>query len=191
MVRETAERIEKKTSQFPNLMKEILAVAQERLRVRLPVTNQMVKDLLESELEFINFKNPKFVSAYNRLVNPSGETASEIQLRMSGDFASDDSGQARKEVKCEDVKELVKSYFLAVRERMNDLIPKITVKFLIGYLRENLQDKLVDRLNRIELLDDLLLEDECIPERRSEADKLLEGLGKALVIIGEIDHLRP
>ena len=188
-MQESAERIENKTAQFPNLLKAILAVVDDRLSTRLPATNQMVKDLLESELDFINFKNEKFLKAYNRLVNPTGETASEIRLRVSGDCVSDDGGPS-KEVKCEDVKELVKSYFLAVRERMKDLIPKITVKFMIVYLKKNLQEQLLDRLTRIERLDDLMSEDECISLRRSEAEERLKELKKAILVINEVDHHR-
>ena len=156
------------------------------LRIRLPITNEVVHNVLDSELAYVNFKHPNFVDAYNQLVSPNGVTNG-----TAADDSNDDASEyEQSDSQCEAVKQLIESYFNGVREQLKDIVPKITVKFLIAYLKENLQDELVEQLNRSELLDELLYEEKHIPLRRKEADEMLVALSKAQKIIGEIDHHR-
>lgn len=157
----------------------------EMLRDGLETTNIAVGMVLDSELAYVNFKHPNFVEAYNQLVNPNGTTSNDGR-KSNGGSESEQSNESQ----CEAVKELVESYFVGVRDQMKNIIPKITVRFLIFEVKNNLQEELVEKLNQSELLDDLLYEEKCIPLRRKEADEMLAALSKAQKIIGEIDHHR-
>lgn len=188
IVRECGEKIANKIVLFPNLLNEILNVVREMLRTRLPITNQVVHNIFESQLAYVNFKHPNFVEAYNQLVSPNGVTNGTTAI----DEESNDGSEYEQngDSQCVAVKELIESYVNGVREQLKDLIPKIIVKFLINSLKENLQDELVEQLNRSELLEDLLCEEKFIPLKRKEADEMLVALSKAQRIIGEIDHHR-
>lgn len=185
IVHECDSKMEHNGVLFSRLRNKILHLTLEMLQVRLPVTNQVVTDVLNSELAYVNFKKLDS-DVYQRLVNPKEVTA---DLRgVAGDVFDDDEEKADR--KCDDVRKLVKSYFDLVREQIKDLAPKITVKFLIFFVKENLLTELVDKLNHEAVLNDLLSEDEVTPLKRKEADDMLQALTKALKIIGEIDHRR-
>ena len=186
------------------------------LKIRLPITNDIVTNLMDSQLAFINFKHPNFIQAYSKLVSPNETAAREVNKTdasevnkkavfkfgssqtngvsaVNSDWVSqfnDNSDGSDDSEECQNVKGLIKSYFDDVRDQMKDLVPKITVKFLIFFVKENLQDELVDKLNKVEILDDLLFEDKYVPILRKEADDMLKALGQAERIIGEIDHHR-
>lgn len=178
--------MEQETALFPRMMKEILYLTREMLRDRLPVTSEMITNMLESELAYINFKKLD-LEVYQKLVNPE---KAKKELGVAGDKREVDSDEVDDNEQCQNVRKLVNSYFDGVREQLKDYVPKITVKFLVFYVKENLLAKLVDKLNRVEVLDDLLSEDKFVPLRRKEADEMLAALNKAQKIIGEIDHCR-
>lgn len=157
----------------------------ERLDYHLKFANFGVQIVLDSELAYVNFKHPNFIDAYNKLVSPNGTTANDNRKSNDGSESKLDSDS-----QCEAVKDLIESYFIGVREQLKDIIPKITVRYLIIIMREKLQDELIEELNKPELLDELLYEDKCVPLRRKEADEMLAALNKAQEIIGEIDHHR-
>lgn len=48
---------------FPRLYEKILDVVTQLLKARLPVTNQMVENLVAIELAYINTKHPDFSDA--------------------------------------------------------------------------------------------------------------------------------
>ena len=154
------------------------------LRVRLPATNAKINDILESELVYISFKHSGIADLYTKLVNPDLDKNQPIN-RQSGDL-NDDAEE--KDTQCEDVKLLVKIYFDEIRDQLKNQVPKFVVKFLIFFVKENLQDHLVEKLNRVEMLDVLLSENADIPFRRTQSDRMLQALGEAIEIINEIEH---
>jgi dynamin 1-like protein len=84
------------------------------------------------------------------------------------------------------VERLIRGYFLIVRKSIQDMVPKAVMKFLVNYVRDNLQSDLVRVLYNAENIDDLLVESDLMSQRRKDASEMLEALNKANNVISEI-----
>uniref|UniRef100_A0A672NI58 Dynamin-1-like protein n=1 Tax=Sinocyclocheilus grahami TaxID=75366 RepID=A0A672NI58_SINGR len=159
---------------FPKLHDAIVEVVTSLLRKRLPVTNEMVHNLVAIELAYINTKHPDFADACG-LMNNNIEPV-PVARKLS----------AREQRDCEVIECLIKSYFLIVRKNIQDSVPKAVMHFLVNHVKDSLQSELVGQLYKPALLDDLLTESEDMAQRRNEAADMLKALQKASHVIAEI-----
>uniref|UniRef100_A0A8C4NZK0 Dynamin-1-like protein n=1 Tax=Dicentrarchus labrax TaxID=13489 RepID=A0A8C4NZK0_DICLA len=184
---------------FPKLHDAIVEVVTSLLRKRLPVTNEMVHNLVAIELAYINTKHPDFADACvalspsrqtvgrgtggletGRCPNPSSLPANRRPVPVSRKLS------AREQRDCEVIERLIKSYFLIVRKNIQDSVPKAVMHFLVNHVKDCLQSELVGQLYKTALLNDLLTESEDMAQRRNEAADMLKALQKAGQVIAEI-----
>uniref|UniRef100_A0A671WXY7 Dynamin-1-like protein n=1 Tax=Sparus aurata TaxID=8175 RepID=A0A671WXY7_SPAAU len=178
---------------FPKLHEAIVEVVTSLLRKRLPITNEMVHNLVAIELAYINTKHPDFADAcgvlnnnievYERLLND--------RLKLRPSFFIKPVPVARKlssreQRDCEVIERLIKSYFLIVRKNIQDSVPKAVMHFLVNHVKDSLQSELVGQLYKSGLLNDLLTESEDMAQRRKESADMLQALQKASQVIAEI-----
>uniref|UniRef100_A0A8C1WU08 Dynamin-1-like protein n=1 Tax=Cyprinus carpio TaxID=7962 RepID=A0A8C1WU08_CYPCA len=166
---------------FPKLHDAIVEVVTSLLRKRLPVTNEMVHNLVAIELAYINTKHPDFADAcglMNNNIEPFASTATRVPVARKL--------SAREQRDCEVIERLIKSYFLIVRKNIQDSVPKAVMHFLVNHVKDSLQSELVGQLYKPALLEDLLTESEDMAQRRNEAADMLKALQKASHVIAEI-----
>uniref|UniRef100_A0A8C4HHP8 Dynamin-1-like protein n=1 Tax=Dicentrarchus labrax TaxID=13489 RepID=A0A8C4HHP8_DICLA len=192
---------------FPKLHEAIVEVVTSLLRKRLPITNEMVHNLVAIELAYINTKHPDFADAS---AGPQGEqdgTGNWRGMLKKGEEApSSGPGSplkgavnlldvpvpvarklsSREQRDCEVIERLIKSYFLIVRKNIQDSVPKAVMHFLVNHVKDSLQSELVGQLYKSGLLNDLLTESEDMAQRRKEAADMLQALQKASQVIAEI-----
>uniref|UniRef100_A0A8C6XRL7 Dynamin-1-like protein n=1 Tax=Naja naja TaxID=35670 RepID=A0A8C6XRL7_NAJNA len=178
---------------FPKLHDAIVEVVTSLLRRRLPITNEMVHNLVAIELAYINTKHPDFADACG-LINNNIEVKenlifSEVYdtlLNLLDPVPVARKLSAREQRDCEVIERLIKSYFLIVRKNIQDSVPKAVMHFLVNHVKDTLQSELVGQLYKALLLDDLLTESEDMAQRRKEAADMLQALQRASQIIAEI-----
>ncbi|CAH2278276.1 dynamin-1 isoform X4 [Pelobates cultripes] len=179
---------------FPKLHDAIVEVVTCLLRKRLPVTNEMVHNLVAIELAYINTKHPDFADACGVMNNNIEE---QRRNKLARDFPPPAGSRekpvpvarklsAREQRDCEVIERLIKSYFLIVRKNIQDSVPKAVMHFLVNHVKDTLQSELVGQLYKSLLLDDLLTESEDMAQRRKEAADMLKALQRASQIIAEI-----
>uniref|UniRef100_A0A8C7DPI8 Dynamin-1-like protein n=2 Tax=Oncorhynchus TaxID=8016 RepID=A0A8C7DPI8_ONCKI len=196
---------------FPKLHDAIVEVVTSLLRKRLPITNEMVHNLVAIELAYINTKHPDFADACGppASVDAEGAKVGHGGMLKKGDEGAPGSGPAsphkglavnlldvpvpvarklssREQRDCEVIERLIKSYFLIVRKNIQDSVPKAVMHFLVNHVKDSLQSELVGQLYKSSLLNDLLTESEDMAQRRKEAADMLEALQKASQVIAEI-----
>uniref|UniRef100_A0A8D3DD26 Dynamin-1-like protein n=1 Tax=Scophthalmus maximus TaxID=52904 RepID=A0A8D3DD26_SCOMX len=201
---------------FPKLHEAIVEVVTSLLRKRLPITNEMVHNLVAIELAYINTKHPDFADACGVMNNnievsgPQGEQDStgnwRGMLKKGEDAPGSGPGSplrgvvnlldvpvpvarklsSREQRDCEVIERLIKSYFLIVRKNIQDSVPKAVMHFLVNHVKDSLQSELVGQLYKSGLLNDLLTESEDMAQRRKEAADMLQALQKASQVIAEI-----
>lgn len=81
---------------------------------------------------------------------------------------------------------LIQSYYGVVKKNLQDSVPKSIMHFLVNYVKENLQNRLVSELYKEDLFSTLLEEDESIAKEREKVKQALEVYKKAGSIIAEI-----
>uniref|UniRef100_A0A672ZNS5 Dynamin-1-like protein n=1 Tax=Sphaeramia orbicularis TaxID=375764 RepID=A0A672ZNS5_9TELE len=197
---------------FPKLHEAIVEVVTSLLRKRLPITNEMVHNLVAIELAYINTKHPDFADACGHVRSSlalclagcgagggawsvgwmDGRTDGWMQgFKTSSPFIRKPVPVARKlssreQRDCEVIERLIKSYFLIVRKNIQDSVPKAVMHFLVNHVKDSLQSELVGQLYKSGLLNDLLTESEDMAQRRKEAADMLQALQKASQVIAEI-----
>uniref|UniRef100_A0A8C2DR11 Dynamin-1-like protein n=1 Tax=Cyprinus carpio TaxID=7962 RepID=A0A8C2DR11_CYPCA len=187
---------------FPKLHDAIVEVVTSLLRKRLPVTNEMVHNLVAIELAYINTKHPDFADAsqgeqeggtgtWRGMLKKGDESQGEDRTKPQSSVpASPQKGHAvnlldvpvpvarklsaREQRDCEVIERLIKSYFLIVRKNIQDSVPKAVMHFLVNHVKDSLQSELVGQLYKPALLDDLLTESEDMAQRRNEAADMLK-----------------
>ncbi|AMD22770.1 HHR001Cp [Eremothecium sinecaudum] len=92
----------------------------------------------------------------------------------------------KEELECELIKRLIVSYFGIVREMIQDQIPKAVMCFLVNFCKEEVQNRLVSRLYKETLFEELLMEDQNLAQDRAKCLKILDTYRKASLIIGDI-----
>uniref|UniRef100_A0A8C6KN73 Dynamin-1-like protein n=1 Tax=Nothobranchius furzeri TaxID=105023 RepID=A0A8C6KN73_NOTFU len=179
---------------FPKLHEAIVEVVTSLLRKRLPITNEMVHNLVAIELAYINTKHPDFADACG-VMNNNIETCVYSSLCFykikNPCFPHQPVPVARKlssreQRDCEVIERLIKSYFLIVRKNIQDSVPKAVMHFLVNHVKDSLQSELVGQLYKSGLLNDLLTESEDMAQRRKEAADMLQALQRASQVIAEI-----
>ncbi|KAM3867957.1 dynamin-1-like protein isoform 2-T2 [Diretmus argenteus] len=200
---------------FPKLHDSIVEVVTGLLRKRLPITNEMVHNLIAIELAYINTKHPDFTDAAQVSASVNSQqaeavdagkrwkTEKEERASAGSSFGSPSkSGQAinlldtaapasrklssREQRDCEVIQRLIKCYFLIVRKSIQDSVPKTVMHFLVNFVKERLQSELVGQLYKQPLLQDLLIESQDTAQQRTEVAHMLQALQKANNIISEI-----
>uniref|UniRef100_G3NJK3 Dynamin-1-like protein n=1 Tax=Gasterosteus aculeatus aculeatus TaxID=481459 RepID=G3NJK3_GASAC len=183
---------------FPKLHDAIVEVVTSLLRKRLPVTNEMVHNLVAIELAYINTKHPDFADAcglMNNNIEGRGRHrwGPKTEIPFSNPFRNQNNAffiivqpvpvsrrlSAREQRDCEVIERLIKSYFLIVRKNIQDSVPKAVMHFLVNHVKDCLQSELVGQLYKAGLLDDLLTESEDMAQRRTEAADMLKVSGPA------------
>ena len=259
---------------FPTLREQMNTVVMGLLRERLPLTNQMVENLIRIELAYINTNHPDFVggtrAAYEAYMmaqtrqrvgggggaepHKTGKTGSQaegtpppatsqrhppssssssgaqgkwwlssvlsgrtnkasdsgsstdpaapvaeglneidgIDLRYSADAQPGSGGVPvnRQQFDCELIEKLIRSYFVIVRQSIQDSVPKAVMHCLVNFVKDDLQHRLVSELYRTESYDALMDESEEIFTRRKEIAEMVKALQKASEILSEIRDLQ-
>ncbi|XP_036596445.1 dynamin-1-like protein [Trichosurus vulpecula] len=165
---------------FPKLHEAIVEVVTSVLRKRLPITNEMVHNLVAIELAYINTKHPDFVDM----------TFVSASIHTSKPMPSVRKLSQREQHDCEVIRKLIQSYFLIVRKNIQDSVPKTVMHFLVNYVKDHLQSELVGQLYKAQLLDGLLTESEDRAQQRNEAASMLKALQKANQTISEIREIQ-
>uniref|UniRef100_A0A4W6FRM4 Dynamin-1-like protein n=1 Tax=Lates calcarifer TaxID=8187 RepID=A0A4W6FRM4_LATCA len=188
---------------FPKLHEAIVEVVTSLLRKRLPITNEMVHNLVAIELAYINTKHPDFADACgvmnNNIEEQRRNRMRELPTAVPRDKRPADWNalslqpvpvarklSSREQRDCEVIERLIKSYFLIVRKNIQDSVPKAVMHFLVNHVKDSLQSELVGQLYKSGLLNDLLTESEDMAQRRKEAADMLQALQKASQVIAEI-----
>ncbi|XP_016393982.1 dynamin-1-like protein [Sinocyclocheilus rhinocerous] len=199
---------------FPKLHDSIVEVVTSLLRKRLPITNEMVHNLVAIELAYINTKHPDFTDAaqVSASVNSQQAEAGDGGKQWKNEkMPSEEKGpvpgfgspnkavnlldtavpvsrklSTREQRDCEVIQRLIKCYFLIVRKSIQDSVPKTVMHFLVNFVKEHLQSELVGQLYKQRLLQELLIESQETAQQRTEVAQMLEALKKASNIISEI-----
>uniref|UniRef100_A0A8D3DP50 Dynamin-1-like protein n=1 Tax=Scophthalmus maximus TaxID=52904 RepID=A0A8D3DP50_SCOMX len=192
---------------FPKLHEAIVEVVTSLLRKRLPITNEMVHNLVAIELAYINTKHPDFADACGVMNNNIEEQRRNRMRELPAAVPRDKVNEtnlcesmiteacpvpvarklsSREQRDCEVIERLIKSYFLIVRKNIQDSVPKAVMHFLVNHVKDSLQSELVGQLYKSGLLNDLLTESEDMAQRRKEAADMLQALQKASQVIAEI-----
>uniref|UniRef100_A0A8C1SH29 Dynamin-1-like protein n=1 Tax=Cyprinus carpio TaxID=7962 RepID=A0A8C1SH29_CYPCA len=187
---------------FPKLHDSIVEVVTSLLRKRLPITNEMVHNLVAIELAYINTKHPDFTDAaqVSASVNSQQAEAGDGGKRWKNEkmpseekdpvpgFGSPNKAvnlldtavpvsrklSTREQRDCEVIQRLIKCYFLIVRKSIQDSVPKTVMHFLVNFVKEHLQSELVGQLYKQRLLQELLIESQETAQQRTEAAQMLE-----------------
>uniref|UniRef100_A0A8C4YUP8 Dynamin-1-like protein n=1 Tax=Gadus morhua TaxID=8049 RepID=A0A8C4YUP8_GADMO len=196
---------------FPKLHDAIVEVVTSLLRKRLPITNEMVHNLVAIELAYINTKHPDFADAcgvLNNNIEADGDGTGNWRGMLKKGEEAPGSGpgsplkgavnlldvpvpvarklSSREQRDCEVIERLIKSYFLIVRKNIQDSVPKAVMHFLVNHVKDSLQSELVGQLYKSGLLNELLTESEDMAQRRKESADMLQALQKASQVIAEI-----
>jgi replication fork clamp-binding protein CrfC len=77
------------------------------------------------------------------------------------------------------IKLLINSYFNIVKREMIDMVPKSITYTLVNFSKDGLQQELLTKLYRPEVLEDLMKESEHVVARRKEVVQMIGALNKA------------
>ena len=92
----------------------------------------------------------------------------------------------REHLGCQLIRRLIISYFGIVRETFQDQVPKAVMHLLVNYTKEAAQNRLVSKLYKEALFDELLYEDENLAQERAKCQNMLATYREAAKIIGEV-----
>ncbi|ODV96503.1 hypothetical protein PACTADRAFT_49834 [Pachysolen tannophilus NRRL Y-2460] len=122
--------------------------------------------------------------------SPSNNIQSKITQQMEQlNIETDQQFQQlseREQLECELILKLIVSYFGIIREMIQDQVPKSVMCLLVNYTKETVQNRLVSKLYKEDLFDELLLEDETISAERQRCQNLLDTYRQASEIISEV-----
>ncbi|KAH7372325.1 Dynamin central region-domain-containing protein [Pyrenochaeta sp. MPI-SDFR-AT-0127] len=115
---------------------------------------------------------------------------SPIRDTYEGGFPSDpESAPAlteREALETELIRRLISSYFNIVRETTADQVPKAIMHLLVNHSKDVVQNRLVSKLYKEDLFQELLYEDDTIKAEREKCEKLLKTYKEAAKIVGEV-----
>jgi dynamin 1-like protein len=148
----------------------------------LAPTNQMVKNIIQIELSFINSSHPDFLSdgtmkeemqRYNEV--------NDVEVKLN---CNDLQFSEREIMEINIIRNLIVSYFNVVKKNICDVIPKTIVCFLVNKTKEISEYSMVEKLYKSnEDIKKLLMEDNAVIEKRKEIKDNLSFLKNALLVL--------
>jgi dynamin 1-like protein len=148
----------------------------------LAPTNQMVKNIIQIELSFINSSHPDFLSdgtmkeemqRYNEV--------NDVEVKLN---CNDLHFSEREIMEINIIRNLIVSYFNVVKKNICDVIPKTIVCFLVNKTKEISEYSMVEKLYKSnEDIKKLLMEDNAVIEKRKEIKDNLSFLKNALLVL--------
>eukprot|EP00040_Diaphanoeca_grandis_P008233 m.44464 g.44464 ORF g.44464 m.44464 type:complete len:774 (-) comp19685_c0_seq1:28-2349(-) len=137
---------------------------------------------------------------------PAPQTPGVMTTPSTGDFAYNQPGPSvcvgspmpipypsglsnKEKMEVEIVRSLVESYFLIVRDKILDSVPKTIMHFLVNDVEERLQNELLSVLWKGDLFDQLLEEDPQIADQRERTSEMLAALERAQELVAEVSVL--
>lgn len=85
---------------------------------------------------------------------------------------------------------LLQSYFNIVRKRVQDMVPKAIITFLVQRSKDGLQSSLVSKLYKPTSVDKLMVEGSETTQRRKDMNTIENMLEEALAEVNEIRDVR-
>lgn len=142
----------------------------------------------------------KFVNGHSRQPSKLAKAFEDMQINNSNSNGSNNhpfGGEItieeeepvlseREQLECELIKRLITSYFGIVREMIQDQVPKAIMCLLVNYSKESVQNRLVSKLYKDALFEELLLEDADMAQEREKCSTLLETYREASKIISDV-----
>ncbi|CCC66678.1 hypothetical protein NCAS_0A01180 [Naumovozyma castellii] len=162
--------------------------------------NNISKEADESKaLFFDNFFATEKQDSSGNLANTSHDTLvinEDLNGSLLGNLHITENSQTtydlephlseREQLECELIRRLIISYFGIIREMIEDQIPKAIMFFLVNYCKESVQNRLVTKLYKESMLEELLVEDQTIAQDRANCERLLETYKNASSLINNI-----
>ena len=147
-------------------------------------TNEMVKNLIDIELSYINSSHPDFLST-GEIKPQEGESDEKgIQVANNKNKNSDLKFSSREWMEINIIKNLIVSYFNVVKKTFCDMVPKTIMCFLVNKTKEiSEQDMIAQLYKSNEDVKKLLQEDPAICEKRKELKDNLAFLKSSLNIL--------
>eukprot|EP00792_Barthelona_sp_PAP020_P005374 TRINITY_DN2623_c0_g1_i1.p1 TRINITY_DN2623_c0_g1~~TRINITY_DN2623_c0_g1_i1.p1 ORF type:complete len:671 (-),score=136.59 TRINITY_DN2623_c0_g1_i1:90-2024(-) len=188
--------VPKSVENYNKLKDALLKATNDLLKEQLIPTQQMIEDLIDIELAYINTSHPDFVQA-SEILNKIEQTEEKSSLfSTSSNNQSIDSvpkslrankpSTDREENAVLLFEKLLLSYFDIIRKKINDTVPKVVMHFLVNASRKKLQNELISKLYKEELFDKLMEQDPIVAKKRKELTSQKVLLDQALDILNEV-----
>ena len=169
---------------FEAKIKEIMT---EIITECLEPTNQMVKNLIEIELSFINSSHPDFLSDGDlKQYQDDDENINNSSNNKNNYLNFTD----REFMEINIIRNLIVSYFNVVKKNICDLVPKAIMCFLVNKSKDISEQKMIEILYKSKVdIKNLLKEDPIITEKRKEIKEQLSFLKTSFSILDQESNI--
>jgi dynamin 1-like protein len=169
---------------FEAKIKEIMT---EIITECLEPTNQMVKNLIEIELSFINSSHPDFLSDGDlKQYQDDDENINNSSNNKNNYLNFTD----REFMEINIIRNLIVSYFNVVKKNICDLVPKAIICFLVNKSKDISEQKMIEILYKSKVdIKNLLKEDPIITEKRKEIKEQLSFLKTSFSILDQENNI--
>ena len=169
---------------FEAKIKEIMT---EIITECLEPTNQMVKNLIEIELGFINSSHPDFLSDGDlKQYQDDDENINNSSNNKNNYLNFTD----REFMEINIIRNLIVSYFNVVKKNICDLVPKAIICFLVNKSKDISEQKMIEILYKSKVdIKNLLKEDPIITEKRKEIKEQLSFLKTSFSILDQESNI--
>lgn len=172
----------KEIKRYKLLESKIKEIMIDTINQCLAPTNQMVKNVIQIELSFINSSHPDFLSdgTMKEEMQRNNEV-DDVEVKMN---CNDLQFSEREIMEINIIRNLIVSYFNVVKKNICDVIPKTIVCFLVNKTKEISEYSMVEKLYKSnEDIKKLLMEDNAVIEKRKEIKDNLSFLKNALLVL--------
>lgn len=135
----------------------------------------------EESTKFTDSFSPEVALQFKKAAQDGSFNTSFEQLDIKGEKLGE-----RERMECELIRRLIISYFGIVRQTIQDQVPKAIMCMLVNRTRDSVQNRLVQKLYKERLFDDLLYEDETLTQEREKCRRLLQTYQAAADVISEV-----
>lgn len=158
-IKKCGNQVEQELKQFPMLHQEIVLVVTKLIQERVKIAKEKIDDLFDVELAYVNKKNPYF--------SQKVDLTPDVLNKKTAKRALNDEEKKRRGA----LEILIRDFFDIGRKRIQDLVPKLIMHWLVNYVRYNVRKSLTDN---IQIWGDLLKEDDKIQRARTETNEKLQ-----------------
>lgn len=170
---------------LPTLHEKIVNLMSEKLTKKCEKTKRTIKLLIEIEKSLINTKHPYF----NRDIVLESNKSTLSNQSSSNQSRNNPSTVSNNSNEIESIVHLIEKYYEIVKIKIEDSVIKSTNYFLINYCLENINQFLIKKIYKNELLDELLTPSKQAMNTLKDAHKRGEALNRALKIVNDFIFL--
>ena len=170
---------------FPALESEVIMISKQEIQAQTEKVKTFMTQYLDIQRDYVNTNNPEFEERY--VIASELFKGSQEETYSDDDFDENEYVKIMKEKEVQLMARLVDKYFNITRKLIMDTLPKAIIRMMLHDFAEACKTTVLGKVIQMDA-NSLLYETQELDIKRKYAERMIDTLTKALIVMSEIGY---